>query len=188
MARGAGAAALRPFRQAAGRCRARAGRCAAAAAAAPRWPIAAVWLVLLPARAAARRPLRHGAADRHHLLRAVRRQPAFHHGPGRHGVVRPCRLFRPRRLCRRRCCSSAPACRWKRRSCWRRSSPALFAVVYGWFCVRLSGVYLAMLTLAFAQISWSIVFQWDSLHRRQQRPVRHLAVDVARAASPPTTT
>jgi branched-chain amino acid transport system permease protein len=39
----------------------------------------------------------------------------------------------------------------------------LFAVVYGWFCVRLSGVYLAMLTLAFAQISWSIVFQWDEL-------------------------
>ncbi|MBS0542068.1 MAG: branched-chain amino acid ABC transporter permease, partial [Proteobacteria bacterium] len=39
----------------------------------------------------------------------------------------------------------------------------LFAVVYGWFCVRLSGVYLAMLTLAFAQISWSIVFQWDAL-------------------------
>ncbi len=39
----------------------------------------------------------------------------------------------------------------------------LFAMVYGWFCVRLSGVYLAMLTLAFAQISWSIVFQWDAL-------------------------
>ena len=38
-----------------------------------------------------------------------------------------------------------------------------FALVYGWFCVRLSGVYLAMLTLAFAQISWSIVFQWDSV-------------------------
>ncbi len=34
------------------------------------------------------------------------------------------------------------------------------AIVFGWFCVRLSGVYLAMLTLAFAQISWSIVFQW----------------------------
>jgi branched-chain amino acid transport system permease protein len=33
----------------------------------------------------------------------------------------------------------------------------------GWFCVRLSGVYLAMLTLAFAQIAWSIVWQWDSL-------------------------
>jgi branched-chain amino acid transport system permease protein len=28
--------------------------------------------------------------------------------------------------------------------------------------VRLSGVYLAMLTLAFAQIAWSVIFQWDS--------------------------
>ena len=37
----------------------------------------------------------------------------------------------------------------------------LGAIVFGWFCVRLSGVYLAMLTLAFSQIVWSIVFQWD---------------------------
>jgi len=37
------------------------------------------------------------------------------------------------------------------------------ALVCGWFCVRLSGVYLAMLTLAFAQIVWSIVWQWDAL-------------------------
>jgi branched-chain amino acid transport system permease protein len=35
------------------------------------------------------------------------------------------------------------------------------ALLFGWFCVRLSGVYLAMLTLAFAQITWSIAFQWD---------------------------
>ena len=50
--------------------------------------------------------------------------------------------------------------------------PALFAgplaggigaLLFGWFCVRLSGVYLAMLTLAFAQIAWSIVFQWDDV-------------------------
>ncbi len=34
--------------------------------------------------------------------------------------------------------------------------------VFGWFAVRLSGVYLAMLTLAFAQIVWSIVYQWDA--------------------------
>ncbi len=34
------------------------------------------------------------------------------------------------------------------------------ALVFGWFCVRLSGVYLAMLTLAFAQIAWSVVLQW----------------------------
>ena len=40
---------------------------------------------------------------------------------------------------------------------------AAAAVLFGWFCVRLSGVYLAMLTLAFAQITWSIAFQWDSV-------------------------
>ena len=38
---------------------------------------------------------------------------------------------------------------------------ALLALIIGWFCVRLSGVYLAMLTLAFAQICWAIVFQWS---------------------------
>ena len=37
---------------------------------------------------------------------------------------------------------------------------AAAAALFGWFCVRLSGVYLAMLTLAFAQIAWSVVFQW----------------------------
>ncbi len=35
------------------------------------------------------------------------------------------------------------------------------AALFGWFAVRLSGVYLAMLTLALAQIVWSVVFQWD---------------------------
>ncbi|MFO1328333.1 MAG: ABC transporter permease [Rubrivivax sp.] len=38
---------------------------------------------------------------------------------------------------------------------------AAFALLFGWFAVRLAGVYLAMLTLAFAQIAWAIVFQWD---------------------------
>src|SRR5271163_1258829 len=37
------------------------------------------------------------------------------------------------------------------------------ALLFGWFCVRLSGVYLAMLTLAFAQIVWSVVFQWTAV-------------------------
>jgi branched-chain amino acid transport system permease protein len=37
------------------------------------------------------------------------------------------------------------------------------ALVFGAFCVRLSGIYLAMLTLAFAQIVWSVAFQWDSV-------------------------
>ena len=33
-------------------------------------------------------------------------------------------------------------------------------LVFGWFCVRLSGVYFAMLTLALAQILWTVAFQW----------------------------
>ncbi|WP_316162890.1 ABC transporter permease [Bradyrhizobium sp. SZCCHNRI20481] len=37
---------------------------------------------------------------------------------------------------------------------------ALGAAVFGAFAVQLSGVYFAMLTLAFAQIVWSIAFQW----------------------------
>lgn len=36
-------------------------------------------------------------------------------------------------------------------------------IVFGWFCVRLSGVYMAMLTLAFAQIAWATAFQWVEL-------------------------
>ncbi len=37
------------------------------------------------------------------------------------------------------------------------------ALCFGWLGARLTGVYLAMLTLAFAQIIWSIVFQWDDV-------------------------
>ncbi len=36
----------------------------------------------------------------------------------------------------------------------------LGAVVFGYFCVRLAGVYSAMLTLAFAQIVYAVLFQW----------------------------
>jgi branched-chain amino acid transport system permease protein len=36
-------------------------------------------------------------------------------------------------------------------------------VLFGGFAVRLAGVYLAMLTLAFAQIVWAGVFQWDAV-------------------------
>jgi branched-chain amino acid transport system permease protein len=37
------------------------------------------------------------------------------------------------------------------------------ALIFGWFCVRLSGVYLAMLTLAAAQILWGITYQWQDV-------------------------
>jgi branched-chain amino acid transport system permease protein len=39
----------------------------------------------------------------------------------------------------------------------------LGAAVFGFFAVQLSGVYFAMLTLAFAQIVWSVAFQWVGL-------------------------
>ncbi|MBT9385163.1 ABC transporter permease [Pseudooceanicola sp. CBS1P-1] len=39
----------------------------------------------------------------------------------------------------------------------------LAALVFGWFCVRLSGVYLGMLTLAAAQIVWGVTFQWQDV-------------------------
>jgi branched-chain amino acid transport system permease protein len=40
---------------------------------------------------------------------------------------------------------------------------ALGAVVIGVFCVRLSSIYFAMLTLAFAQIAYAIAHQWYDL-------------------------
>jgi branched-chain amino acid transport system permease protein len=40
---------------------------------------------------------------------------------------------------------------------------ALAAVVIGFFCVRLTKIYFAMLTLAFSQIVWAIAFKWNSL-------------------------
>ena len=39
----------------------------------------------------------------------------------------------------------------------------LGAAVLGWFAVRSAGIYFAMLTLAFAQILWSVTFQWFEL-------------------------
>jgi branched-chain amino acid transport system permease protein len=40
---------------------------------------------------------------------------------------------------------------------------ALGGVVFGYFCVRLTSIYFAMLTLAFAQIVYAIVHQWDEI-------------------------
>lgn len=41
-------------------------------------------------------------------------------------------------------------------------SAGLAAVVFGYFCVRLTGIYFAILTLAFGQLMYYIVFQWYS--------------------------
>ncbi|MEO8536134.1 MAG: ABC transporter permease [Betaproteobacteria bacterium] len=40
---------------------------------------------------------------------------------------------------------------------------AVAAAAFGVLCARLSGIYLAMLTLAFAQIVWSVALQWDAV-------------------------
>lgn len=40
---------------------------------------------------------------------------------------------------------------------------ALAALAFGVVCSRLSGIYFAMLTLAFAQIAWSVALDWDSV-------------------------
>ena len=44
----------------------------------------------------------------------------------------------------------------------------LFAVLFGSFCVRLTRIYFAMLTLAFAQIVWAICFKWNEVTGGEQ--------------------
>ncbi|ETX30184.1 ABC transporter permease [Roseivivax isoporae] len=39
----------------------------------------------------------------------------------------------------------------------------LVAIAIGWVALRATGVYFAMLTLAFAQLLWSLVFQWGDV-------------------------
>jgi len=38
----------------------------------------------------------------------------------------------------------------------------IFALVIGYFCVRLTGIYFAILTMAFGQLMYYIIFQWYS--------------------------
>ena len=40
---------------------------------------------------------------------------------------------------------------------------AAFAAVSGFFCVRLTKIYFAMLTLAFSQIVWAVCFKWNDV-------------------------
>lgn len=43
-----------------------------------------------------------------------------------------------------------------------------FAALFGFFCVRLTKIYFAMLTLAFAQIVWAICFKWNEVTGGEQ--------------------
>jgi len=38
----------------------------------------------------------------------------------------------------------------------------IFALVFGYFCIRLTGIYFAILTLAFGQLIYYVIFQWYS--------------------------
>ncbi|HEY3908676.1 MAG TPA: branched-chain amino acid ABC transporter permease [Stellaceae bacterium] len=38
-----------------------------------------------------------------------------------------------------------------------------FALISGFFCVRLTKLYFAMLTLAFSQIAWAIAYKWNAV-------------------------
>jgi branched-chain amino acid transport system permease protein len=40
---------------------------------------------------------------------------------------------------------------------------AFASLVFGFFCVRLTRIYFAMLSLAFSQIIWAIAFKWNSV-------------------------
>ena len=40
---------------------------------------------------------------------------------------------------------------------------AASALIFGFFCVRLTRIYFAMLTLAFSQIVWAICFKWNDV-------------------------
>ena len=40
---------------------------------------------------------------------------------------------------------------------------AAFALLFGYFCVRLTKIYFAMLTLAFSQIVWAVCFKWNAV-------------------------
>jgi branched-chain amino acid transport system permease protein len=42
------------------------------------------------------------------------------------------------------------------------------AAIFGFFCVRLTKIYFAMLTLAFAQIVWAVCFKWNSVTGGEQ--------------------
>ena len=44
----------------------------------------------------------------------------------------------------------------------------VLALVFGFFCVRLTKIYFAMLTLAFAQIVWAICFKWNDVTGGEQ--------------------
>ena len=48
------------------------------------------------------------------------------------------------------------------------AAAAAFALLFGFFCVRSTKIYFAMLTLAFSQIVWAVCFKWNSVTGGEQ--------------------
>ena len=48
------------------------------------------------------------------------------------------------------------------------AAAAAFALLFGFFCVRSTKIYFAMLTLAFAQIVWAVCFKWNAVTGGEQ--------------------
>jgi branched-chain amino acid transport system permease protein len=90
------------------------------------------------------------------------------------GGLHRSRLLRPRRVLRRRRVRDRHLDEEARAAVrpWRGRRPGVFgaacALLFGFFCVRLTRIYFAMLTLAFAQIVWAICFKWNELTGGEQ--------------------
>ena len=81
-------------------------------------------------------------------------------GGGRARLLRPCRLFRHGRLCGGAAGDRAAEAPDGAALLLAPIAAGAGAALFGFFVVRLSGIYLAMLTLAFAQIVYAVCFQW----------------------------
>ena len=112
-------------------------------------------------------PLRAGALpaldpDRADDLRPLRALPRPHHGLHGHGLLRPRRLLRTRRVRQR-----APPHHFAVPIPVALLAGALLAgamaLPIGYISTRATGIYFAMLTLAFAQLLYTIAYKWRDL-------------------------
>ena len=114
-------------------------------------------------RAAAARPV---AQHRHHGGGARHRRDGAQslHRLYRPGLVRPRRLVRHRRLCRRADpAATGSAARSGCRCCCRWSSSPSSSTVVGVIILRRRGVYFSLLTLALAALTYTIAFRWTAV-------------------------
>src|SRR6266478_5929813 len=111
--------------------------------------------------------LLHVPGQRHGHLGPLRHQPESPGGLHRARLVRPRRLLRDRGL-RHRAPHETGGVSFLIAFPAAGVVAGLCALVFGFFCVRLTRIYFAMLTLAFAQIVWAICFKWNEVTGGEQ--------------------